>query len=269
MKIISLNTYMGHVFDPLMTFIEAHATDTDIFCFQEMMSSTDDQLKHKEGTRRLNLLEEIQTRLPDHKVFFDATQDDFETDAPYTGQSKLGSAIFYKKDLDIRETGSFMICNTYNAFTPPDYSTLAHNALYLVFHKDEHDYLVCSIHGNSEPANKLDSPFRLEQFEKVRDFLNARNERKILMGDFNALPDTQSVKMFEKAGLKNLVHEYNIKTTRGSNMRKLFPQYEHGPYGFQEFADYTFISPEIEVLSFNVPDEPISDHLPMILSINI
>jgi len=268
MNIISLNTYMGHVFEPLMDFIETHRDSTDVFCFQEMMSSDDMELKHTEGTRRLNLLQEIQTRLPDHNVFFDATQDDFETDTPYAGQSKLGSAIFYRKSLDMRETGSFIICNAYNTFTPPDYSTLAHNAIYIVVNQDGHDYLICSVHGNSEPANKLDSPFRIEQFEKIRHFLNARNERRILMGDFNAMPNTQSVMMFEEAGLRNLVREYDIKTTRGSNMRKLFPQYEHGTYGFQEFADYTFVSPEIPVTSFDVPDLPISDHLPMILEID-
>ena len=51
-------------------------------------------------------------------------------------------------------------------------------------------------------------------------------------------------------------------------MRSLFPEYEHGPYGFQEFADYAFVSPEIVVTSFEVPDLPISDHLPMMLEID-
>ena len=47
MKVISLNTYIGHVFEPLMKFIEEQAPSTDIFCFQEMMSSEDTHLAHE------------------------------------------------------------------------------------------------------------------------------------------------------------------------------------------------------------------------------
>lgn len=63
--------------------------------------------------------------------------------------------------------------------------------------------------------------------------------------------------------------EFEVKTTRGSMMRKLFSQYAHSKYGFQEFADYTFVSPGVTVQSFEVPDEPISDHLPMILTFDL
>ena len=52
-------------------------------------------------------------------------------------------------------------------------------------------------------------------------------------------------------------------------MHKLWPQYEHGKYGFQEFADYAFVSPGIRVVDFVVPDLPVSDHLPLILSTEI
>lgn len=259
---------MGHVFEPLMRFVEEQASSTDVFCFQEMMSSKDPLLVHVAGTRRLNLLQEIQRRLPDHAVAFEGTQDDFETTPRYPGQSVLGIATFYRKTLDVRETGSFFLCHSYNSFVPPDFATLAHKALYLVVREKGQEYLICNVHGNSQPPNKLDSPFRLSQFEKVRDFLKPRTERLILMGDFNALPDTRSVKMFEDMGLRNLIREYRIPTTRGSHMRVLFPEYADGSYGFQEFADYTFLSPEIPVNAFEVPDLPISDHLPMVLTID-
>ncbi len=269
MKIISLNAYMGHVFDPLMDFFEKHRDTTDVFCLQEMISSTDKNLVHEEGKRRLNVLQEISNRLPDFEVVFAPTQDDYEIDAPYPGQSQLGTAIFYRKTLDVIETGSFFIYRDYNSFVPPDWETLGHNMVFIVLSVNGKELVISTLHGNSQPADKLDAPKRITQFQKALDFLQGRNELKILMGDFNALPETQSVKMFQDAGLKNLIDEYNITTTRGSLMRKLFPEYEHGKYGFQEFADYTFLSPEIKVTSFEVPDEPISDHLPMILEIDI
>lgn len=36
MKLISLNTWGGHLFEPLMEFIKSEAKTTDIFCFQEV-----------------------------------------------------------------------------------------------------------------------------------------------------------------------------------------------------------------------------------------
>mgnify|MGYP003963795181 CR=1 FL=1 len=269
MKIISLNAYMGHVFDPLMEFFEKHQDTTDIFCLQEMMSSTDENLVHEEGKRRLNILQEISRRLPDFEVVFAPAQDDYEIDSPYPGQSQLGTAIFYRRTLDVKETGSFFIYNEFNSFVPPDWETLGHNMVFMVLRINGKELVVSTLHGNSQPSDKLDSPKRLAQFQKVLDFLLGRDELKILMGDFNALPETEGVKMFEKAGLNNLIDEYEITTTRGSHMRKLFPEYKNSTYGFQEFADYTFLSPEIKVTSFEVPDEPISDHLPMILEIEI
>lgn len=39
MKLVSLNTWCGRAFEPLLDFIEEQSTDTDIFCFQEMFDS--------------------------------------------------------------------------------------------------------------------------------------------------------------------------------------------------------------------------------------
>src|SRR3990167_9845404 len=106
MKIISLNTYMGHVFEPLMRFVEEQATSTDIFCFQEIISSKDINLSQTIGTKRLNLFQELQNRLPHHTALFEGMQDDFETIPSYSGQSTLGIATFYRKTLDICDVGS-------------------------------------------------------------------------------------------------------------------------------------------------------------------
>ncbi len=80
---------------------------------------------------------------------------------------------------------------------------------------------------------------------------------KILCGDFNLNIDTESLAMLEKQGnLRNLIKDHKVSTTRSA----LYPKKSIMP-----FADYMFVSPEIGVRSFEVPDEPASDHLPMIL----
>ncbi len=128
---------------------------------------------------------------------------------------------------------------------------------------------IVTLHGNSQPGSKRDSPKRLAQSQKVLDFLADKDGEKIVLGDFNLMPDTESVRMWERAGYRNLVAEYGIKSTRGSNHRKLSPQYANTPEGYQEFADYTFTSPGVKVTSFEVPDIPLSDHLPMILEFSV
>lgn len=266
MKLISLNAYFGFVFEPLMAFIQKQEGDTDVFCFQEMLSNPKEDALAMPCRGRVNILQEIARCLPDFDCHFAPMQDDFDFVSSYPGQVQLGNAIFYRKSLTVTETGSFFIYRSVNSYNGKDYETLGHNAVYLQVN-GARPLTILTLHGNSEPASKRDTPMRLEQSKKVLDFLHDRAGEKIVMGDFNLFPDTESIKMFEDVGFHNLIKDFQITTTRGSNMRKLFPEYEHGKYGFQEFADYTFVSPGISVKSFAVPDVPISDHLPMILEI--
>ena len=57
----------------------------------------------------------------------------------------------------------------------------------------------------------------------------------------------------------NLIKKFAIERTRSC----LSPWF--GSPDFQEFADYTFVSPDVNVLSFTVPDIEVSDHLPLVL----
>jgi len=267
MKIISLNTYGGHVFEPLMKFIKKEGVDTDVFCFQEMFSSKDPKVKKTQNHWRVNLLQEIQKVLPEFEAHFVPTQDDYETEPDYPGQSQLGNAIFYRKNLELIEKGDFFICHSFNNYKLGDWLSLGHNLVFIKLKINNQPVIICSVHGNSQPANKLDSPIRLEQSEHILKFLASQKGEKIVVGDFNLFPQTKSIKMFDEAGFQNLISDYNIKTTRGSMMRQLFPEYEQGKYGFQEFADYVFVSPSIKINNFEVPDVPISDHLPLIVEI--
>lgn len=268
MKFISLNAYFGHVFESLMAFIQGQAKSTDVFCFQEMLSNPKEDVLEIPCRGRVNILQEIARRLPDFVCVFAPMQDDFDIVSSYPGQVQLGNAIFYRKSLNVIETGSFFIYRSFNSYNGKDYETLGHNAVYLSLGGSS-ALTIVNLHGNSEPASKRDTPMRLQQSKTVLDFLRERPGEKIVMGDFNLFPDTESIHLFEQAGFRNLITDYAIKTTRGSHMRKLFPEYEHGKYGFQEFADYTFVGHGLQVKSFAVPDVAISDHLPMILDVNL
>ncbi len=267
MKVISLNILMGHEFAALTDFLRRESASTDVFCLQEVLSNPKEDLATLATGVRPNTLEELVRLLPEFDFVFAPEQVDFDITPEYVGQMTLGNATFYKKSLPLLERGSFFVYNGLNSYDGKDYETLGHTAVYLSIDQGSERLTIVQLHGNSQPADKLDSAKRLEQSQKVVDFLATREGEKIVMGDFNLLPETESIKMFAAAGYRNLIINYDVKTTRGSNMRRLNPEYEFGKYGFQEFADYAFVSPGVEVKSFQVPDLPVSDHLPLILEV--
>jgi endonuclease/exonuclease/phosphatase family metal-dependent hydrolase len=109
------------------------------------------------------------------------------------------------------------------------------------------------VHGLWNGKGKTDSVERIAQSQRIKQFLDTINNPKILCGDFNLRPDTESVKIIE-SGMRNLIKEYDIKSTRTS-----FYQKE------EKYADYIFASADIIVNSFEVLNEEVSDHAPLLL----
>ncbi|MCX6712734.1 MAG: endonuclease/exonuclease/phosphatase family protein, partial [Candidatus Vogelbacteria bacterium] len=98
---------------------------------------------------------------------------------------------------------------------------------------------------------------RLEQSRKIKAFMDSVDSPKILCGDFNLLPDTESLKIIE-GGLRNLIREYGVTSTRTSFYTKP-----------DKFADYVFVSPEIKVVDFKVLPDEVSDHSPLLLEFEV
>ena len=69
-----------------------------------------------------------------------------------------------------------------------------------------------------------------------------------------------------------LILENKIKTTRNFHAwRQAKEMVADGYrfYGEQKFADYVFVSKDVKVKNFEVPNIEISDHLPLILDFEI
>jgi endonuclease/exonuclease/phosphatase family metal-dependent hydrolase len=82
---------------------------------------------------------------------------------------------------------------------------------------------------------------------------NAVNRAKILCGDLNLRPDTQSLSLLEE-GMCNLIKSYGITSTR----TRFYTRKDR-------YADYVLTSPEVVVKSFQVLDTAVSDHFPLFL----
>ena len=80
------------------------------------------------------------------------------------------------------------------------------------------------------------------------------------MGDFNLLPDTESIQMLNKE-MKNLIDIYKIKSTR--------PNFYDGLDKGNIVCDYIFVNDKIKVNDFRVLESSSSDHLPLWLDFDI
>lgn len=82
----------------------------------------------------------------------------------------------------------------------------------------------------------------------------------IVVGDFNLLPKTESIKIINET-MRNLIDEYNIKTTR--------PTFDDGLDKGDLVCDYIFVNDKVKVNDFKVVDNKVSDHLPLVLDFDI
>lgn len=113
-----------------------------------------------------------------------------------------------------------------------------------------------NVHGLWNGKGKEDSPSRIKQSNKIKQFLHEINEPKILCGDFNLRPDTHSLKIIQ-GKMRSLIQEYNIQDTRTKHCKKT-----------ERFADYVFISSDLTVKNFSLLSDIVSDHAPLLCDID-
>ncbi len=258
MKIISHNIWGGKVFAPLMEFVKEHAADTDFFCFQEVFDTPTDRVEARDGARA-NIFTELESALPDFVGHFHSAQSHYEYGHQIHGPSNFdisyGLASFVKKNILLSAVGELFVHKERNDIASNGSMNLSRNIQYLQWMHGDKPYTIINFHGLWHPTiKKIDYDERIEQSRKLRAFLDSLPGEKILCGDFNLNPDTESFMML-KNGMRDLIEEYGITSTRS----ELYPK----PI---KFADYTLVTPGVKVLDFSVPSVTASDHLPMILT---
>jgi endonuclease/exonuclease/phosphatase family metal-dependent hydrolase len=239
MKLITLNIWGGHVRNPLLDFIKAHS-DIDIFCFQEVYHNAKDKISTEDREASLNIFAELQTLLPEHNAFFRPVVE-----------SIYGVGALVKKNIDVLQEGDISI------HVNPDYPgkgpTHSRNLQWLECCINKKIYSILNVHGLWNGMGKTDTPARIAQSKRIRDFMDTINTPKIICGDFNLRPDTESLRIIEK-GMHNHIFLNKVQSTRTSLYSKN-----------EKYADYIFTSNEIEVSQFAVLKDEVSDHAPLFL----
>lgn len=250
MKLITLNIWGGKLSHPLLTFVSQH-TDTDVFCFQEVYSSL--MKKKIDRDMQANIYEEIADILKDHQGYFAPHLKDHALDGNVNFTLYAGLAIFIKKSLQVKKHGNIFVYRKGTTLLKNDYKTIPRNLQYALITNGEKDYFVGHFHGIWYPKTKIDTQSRIRQCNTIKRFLSKQRCSKLLCGDFNLLPDTKSMHILED-GMRNLIKEFNILTTRNSF-------YERG----EKLADYILTTPDVHVKKFEAMKVTVSDHLPLLL----
>ncbi len=231
----------------------------DIFCFQEVFDTTSAPLEYQGA--RPNLFKELSDLLPEFSALFMPTYYGWIDVNRVSFNISEGQAIFVKNEHKVLQTGQYYIYGDNKTEIQADFTNEPKDLIFAKISVNHKELLVINAHGKWFPGNKLDTADRLEQSNKINEFLKTFSIPKILCGDFNLDPETESIKILEK-NLENLIKTHDIKSTRNQISWNKFAN-------VQNFADYVFVSEGIKVIDFLVPYNEVSDHLPLILDFEI
>ena len=247
MKLITLNTWGGKVRNPLLKFIESRKSEVDVFCLQEIFHDAKEKTSGDFDGAHLELFNEIKSLLPNHNGYFCPTVDDY-----------YGIATFIKKDKPIKATGDITI------YDNPDYDgkggSHSRKALWHEIELGDRKLSILNVHGLWNGNGKTDTPERTEQSKRIRNFIDSVKGSQIVCGDFNLLPETESLSILSY-GMQDLVRAYNISSTRTS----FYARAETSG----NFADYIFVSPDIKVTDFKVLSDEVSDHAALFVEVDL
>ena len=243
MKILSLNTWGGRAGkEALLDFFRKHK-DVDVFCLQEIWEGGDDEAsKWGEGIDT-RMLTNIGNVLKEYSIFFYPHYHDW-----------YGLAMFIKKDLNILEEGDIFVHKDKGWIHEEFNANHARNLQYATIETSNGPRTILNFHGLWNGGPKEDTDDRLAQSDNIVKFLKSISHHHVLMGDFNLLPETKSLKILEDLGMRNLIKEFGITSTRSSHYTKP-----------ARFADYTLVSKDIKINEFKMLPDEISDHLAMYL----
>jgi hypothetical protein len=213
LQIVSLNLWGGQALGPLLDFVREQAAGTDLFCFQEMLDGP--ELVPLACGFRTTLLREIADALPDFAGAFDPV---VAWDQPVAGGHSIrvpfGLAMFARRSLPVLDRRAEQIIEHQDSLDAvPGLHPITRWLQLTELRVPDGSLLIGNYHGIARPGSKLDSDERLEQSRAIRRVLDAHRGPVVLVGDFNLLPDTESIRLLE-AGLRNLVIERGIPSTR-------------------------------------------------------
>lgn len=265
MKVTYLNTWGARKLENYIRFLQERKSDQDIFCFQEVCDVNEEKYSPTGGVlHQRTITKDILSEFTD---FHAVRQRDWNDPEDFKETIPWGNDIFVHKNNPVFEYREKFVIGHQNSASNLE-TVYKIGGLPVVLQAVQTIYnnkklWILNIHGYHAGSGigKHDTEERIRQSQGIIECLKQLDGDIILGGDFNLDPDTESIKMLEDFGLRNLIKEYNVPSTRTSfyseEKRKRWP-----------FADYVFVSKDVNVKSFIVDTNSlVSDHAPMFLEI--
>lgn len=266
LRIMCLNGWGGKLHSELVPYIASSAPD--VLCLQEVVHSPEsekDWLTYRDGDhillQRANFFRDVCNALPDHVATFCPAAQGILWDEDASVSSQWGLATFVHKSIPvIGQVQGFV----HKSYSPAEYgdhprSRSAHGVR-VYDYKRNRPVSITHMHGLRDLNGKVDTPERVAQAQRLLELsrqVSEAGDLSVICGDFNVEPDSETLKIFNDAGMVELVTNRGFKSTRNSYYKKL-----------GKFADYMLINNENDVRDFQVVHDPeVSDHCPLILDI--
>lgn len=266
MKILYLNTWNGTQRNEYISFLEKHASEYDVLCLQEVSDLKTHAISAKGAV--LNGWDLTKKALPLH-IGYHAIRQTHWDDMPEFGAhypAPWGLGLLIKNSLPILEYKELFLLGYHDSAK----DTVNGKDIPVVLQAvkimgETNPVWILNIHGHyaGTGVGKHDTEERILQSKKIVAFIETCNGSIVLGGDFNLNTDTESIRILEEAGLRNLITEYKIQGTRTS----LYPEEKRVRF---PHADYVFVSKDIVVEEFVVDtSSEVSDHAPMFVSCTV
>ncbi len=253
MRLVSLNIWHGTLLEELLDFLKKESSNTDIFVFQEMDEW--DKPKNVGGPSdrpgAAKSYSSIKTALKDFIAYKSGV---------YIPQLGTFLSIFVRRTLNVDKKLTVALTGRVKLF---GFTTIS-KLLCLRVHSGEDTFWVCDTHGLLVSGKwREDTPERILQSKSTLSTLSKLDGPKILCGDFNLPPNTETMSMLGK-NMDNMITKYDIHNTRSEHYLKN-AKYANGA----EITDHILVSEGITVKNFEVMKEEVSDHLPLSIEFEI
>ena len=247
-KVVTINIWRGKFFENIIEFVKKE--DPDLIFFQEVYDGHGDNLSV--GYR---FFSEFKSRFPEYNGFLGAGFKDITNNE----NADAGSAIFSKHRI-VSSTNTFLF-GSYRVFRQRAQTD---------FSKDPVPFVYANIDPLGTEINAFcahgiwgfDGKDSTPRLKMVDDMIKLFEGKKnvILAGDFNMGPDTESIHKIEK----------HLTSVFGTSLKTTFNMKHKDKPGFAISAvDMMFVSPNIKIIDKKCPDVDVSDHLPLLATLEL
>jgi endonuclease/exonuclease/phosphatase family metal-dependent hydrolase len=264
LRIVSLNTWGGALFDALATWLPT--CEADVVCLQEVTRTEGLRgwTTFADGERTLpqrsNLFADVAQLLPGYRGTFVASEA-----GPVTGEDgrrwrqDFGLATLVHARVPVVGIGSAFIHGSYTEHSdwPADGRPRVAQGVRVLDRRSGTTFTVVNLHGLRDGAGKEDTPARRAQADRIAELvttLRGEGDEVVVGGDFNLLPGSETFDVLAELGLTDLVGDADTRTSS-------YPK----PV---RHASYLLVSAPDEVQRFEIIAAPeVSDHRALVVDL--